>query len=260
MKNPLRVAGLLVLLFLAVVVFLREMRVGYTYRETRRSQSALFAQAAEAAAPPAVEPKRTKLADHIWLEQEGEDRRVVVVEAKVCLRSGEYGLECLLCKRGTKEHESILTTPANAQFIHAALLAAGAQPGSPVQFEPEFKSPTGTPIKISLRYQKKGETVTVPARKWIRYTKTKKELDHDWVFTGSILWKDPDDKDKPAMYLANVEGGYIATSNVASAMLDLPVNSPKALEQRAFEPNTELIPDLETRVEILLEPERRPKK
>jgi hypothetical protein len=32
------------------------------------------------------------------------------------------------------------------------------------------------------------------------------------------------------------------------------VNSPKALEDRAFEPNTERIPEVDTRVEIVLVP------
>ena len=202
---------------------------------------------------PAAKAKRTQLGEGVWLETDGAHRRVIVA-AQVCLRSGEYGLECFLCRRGSKEHESILQTAANAQIIHAALLAAGANEGSPVQFMPQFKSPTGTAIKVSVRYEEKGKTVTVPAQKWVRHSRTKKDLEHDWVFAGSILWQDPEAKDKPPVYTANMEGGYICLTNVPTAMLDLPVNSPKALENRSYEPHTERIPELETKVELILEP------
>lgn len=210
------------------------------------------APAEEPPPPPAAKAARTKLGDGVWLEVQGDKRRVMVA-AQVCLRSGEYGLECLLCRRGTKEHESILQTSANAQTIHAALLAAGAKEGSPVQFKP-FKSATGTPIKISVRYDDKGRTVTVPVQRWVRHSRTKKDLEHDWVFAGSILWKDAEAPEKPPVYMANSEGGYICITNVPTALLDLPVSSPKSLEDRAYEPHTERIPELETKVELVLEP------
>ena len=133
---------------------------------------------------------RTKLGEGVWLEKDEENRRVIV-DAQVCLRSGEYGLECLLCRRGTKEHESILQTSADAQVIHAALLAARAEAGHPVQFLPEFKikSPTGSTIKILLRYKKDGKTVTVPAQQWVRQSRTKKNLEHDWASPVACLGK-----------------------------------------------------------------------
>src|SRR5262249_5607116 len=61
----------------------------------------------------------------VWLESEGDKRRVRV-RAWVCLRQGRYGLECLLCRRHTKEHESVLATAADASLIHAGLLATKA--------------------------------------------------------------------------------------------------------------------------------------
>ncbi len=208
------------------------------------------------AAPPAeasISGERKKLGDGVWLEMDGDARRVIV-DAAVCLRSGEYGLECLLCRRHTKEHESILHTRADAQVIHAALLVTRAEPGSPVQFMPQFKSSTGTPIKISIRYKKDGKTITVPAQQWVRQVRTKKDLEHNWVFAGSVLWKDPEQPDKPPIYTANMDGGFISVTNVPTAVLDLPVNSPKGLEERAYEPHTERIPELQTKVEVILEP------
>ena len=40
--------------------------------------------------------------------------------------------EQLLCRKNTKEHESILATTADARIIHAGLLAAAAEPGTEI--------------------------------------------------------------------------------------------------------------------------------
>ena len=37
-------------------------------------------------------------------------------------------------------------------------------------------------------------------------------------------------------------------------MLDLPINSPTGLEERNYQPNTDRIPALGTKVEVILEP------
>lgn len=204
--------------------------------------------------PPQEGWKRSKpLGENLWLETKGEQRRVLVAAA-VCLREGSYGLECLLCRRGTKEHESILVTTADAALIHFALEAAKIKAGSPVQYEPKFAAPKGDKVKVTLLYEEKGKSVAVPAQKWIRHTKTKKDLEYDWVFAGSRLYKNPDEPEKKPIYLANNDGGFICISNVLSAMLDLPIDSPKGIESRMYEPHTERIPALDSSVTIILEP------
>jgi len=206
--------------------------------------------------PPAAtrgEIKKSELGKHVWLETEGTRRRVRV-DAWVCLRRGAYGLECLLCRSKTKEHESILATAADAQVIHTALVAAGADPGSPARFDPQFRPPTGSRIKITLEYEEQGKLGTVPAGRWIRDVATKKELDTDWVFAGSLLWPNPDGPDKPKQYAAQGDGAYVCVINVPTAMLDLTVHTPSAPETRAFEPFTEHIPAVDTRVTVIFEP------
>lgn len=210
--------------------------------------------------PPKDPPKfddwaRTKLGDSLWLETQGEkkEKRRVLVGTLVCLRKGNYGLECLLCRKGTKEHESILVTTADARIIHSALEVAGAKAGAPVQYEPEFKSPHGDKIKVTAVFEQNGKLVTMPAQKWITNQKTKKELEHPWVFAGSRLYKNLDDVNLPPRYAANDEGGYICISNVPTALLDLPIQSPKAIDDRIFEPNTQNIPPLDAFVTLILE-------
>jgi hypothetical protein len=203
------------------------------------------------------EAVKKQLGKGVWLEAIGKQRRVLV-DATVCMREGEFGLECLLCRSQTKEHESILHTDADAKFIHAGLLVAGATPGSPVRYEEKNGSyvtipPTGPRIKITLEYRDKGKLISVPAQSWVRNDKSRKEMQDDWVFTGSQLWDNPTDKTKPRAYAATIDGAYICISNVPTALLDLPINSPRAIESRSFEPFTEHIPPKDTHVTILLE-------
>lgn len=194
--------------------------------------------------------KKAEVGKNVFLEIEGDKRRVVV-NAYVCLRQGM--LEQLLTRKRTKEHEAILAADVDARHIHFALQAAGAEPGKPVQYRPEFKPPSGTPIKITLEYEnRKGETVRVPAQQWIQHIKTKKDLAHDWVFTGSGLFQDPMDK-KKTYYLAN-DGDVICLANFDTAMLDLPVDSSKDNDALLFNAHTERIPPLETPVRVILEP------
>src|SRR5262249_40352288 len=123
------------------------------------------AKAANALAP---EAKRKELGKNLFLETEGEGpsarRRLVLIAAR-CLREGP--VEALLTRQTTKEHESPLAVDTDAKLIHAALLAAGARPGTPVSFEPKYTPASGSTIKITLRYEKEGKPVTVPAQEWV---------------------------------------------------------------------------------------------
>ncbi len=200
-----------------------------------------------------------QLGKNVWLEVAGKRRRVIV-GAAVCLREGMYGLECLLCRQHTKEHESVLSTDADGKMIHAALLACGAEPGSPVKYvehkdRTEVIPPSGPVIKVSVQYRSGGKTVTRPAQELVQNQKTKKPLEYEWVFAGSTVYPNPDDPSKKPVYAANVEGNLISIYNLPSAMLDLPVNSPnRDPSEREYQPYTEHIPPLDSRVYLFLEP------
>jgi hypothetical protein len=207
-----------------------------------------------------VESRKVEIGKNVTLEVQGDKRRVLV-NATVCLQRG--ALELLMCRKQTKEHEAILTSDADARDIHKGLVVAGAESGKPAKYlENKIQPPTGTKIKISVQYEKKGKLVTEPAGKWIRNMKTLKDLNEDWVFAGSIFTKNVLDPKKPDIYLAN-EGDVICVSNFEDAMLDLPIASPKDWADRSFEAFTERIPALETKVVVILEPvleAKKPKK
>jgi hypothetical protein len=201
--------------------------------------------------------EKKRVGKNVYFEKQGDVRRVHV-SATVCLREGL--LEQLLTRKHTKEHEAILSADVDAREIHAALLAAGALSGSPVTFRPEFKPPTGSRIKITLQYKNKaGKTLTMQAGDWIRNARTKKPLQYDWVFAGSEFVPNPLDPKAPDLYLAN-EGDVICVSNFESALLDLPIISPKDNDELVFEANTDRIPPLGTPVTVILEPVRESKK
>jgi hypothetical protein len=201
--------------------------------------------------PPAktADAKKVAMGRNVRLEIQG-DRRRVLVDAYVCLREGQ--LEQLLCRKYTKEHEAILAADVDARNIHKALVLAKAEPGSVVRYQPKYEPATGSAIKVTLQYEDKGKLVTVPAQQWVRDSKTRKDLEHNWVFAGSQLL-DPMEKDQPPIYGAN-SGDVICVSNFEDAMLDLPINSPKDNADLAFEAHTERIPPLETKVLVILEP------
>jgi hypothetical protein len=203
--------------------------------------------------PSAGDWKRKELGNAVWLETAGERRRVRV-DAAVCLREGQYGLECLLCKEHTKEYESILATPANAQVIHAGLMACGAEPGSPARFEAAMTSPTGPVIKITLEYEQDGRLREVPAQQWVMNGGKKAAMTDDWVFAGSLLWPNPEGENKPRIYAATTDGAYICVTNVPTAMLDLPIRSANNPDDRIFIPYTKNIPPIGTKVSVIFEP------
>jgi len=201
--------------------------------------------------PPAKsDAKKVEVGKNVYLEIDGDKRRVLV-NTVVCRRVDQ--LEQFLCKKMTKEHESILSADVDAEKIHTALILAGAEAGSPVKFQPKYTPAHGTTIKVYVQWEEKGKTMKVPAQQWIRSVKTQKQMAHDWVFAGSqFLPNFNDPKGKP-YYAANY-GDLICVSNFDDAMMDLPVASSDKAESLDFEAFTERIPPLETPVLLILEP------
>jgi hypothetical protein len=202
------------------------------------------------AVPAPALAKKVNIGKNVFLEVQGDKRRVLV-QAYVCLRQGQ--LEQFLTRKRTKEHEAILAADVDARDIHAALMAAGAEPGTPVQFRPKYQPASGQVVSIDLEFELSGKRFRIPAKKWIRDARNKKELNQDWVFAGSHLIPDPLDKTKKPYYAAN-DGDVVCVSNFDTAMLDLPIESSKDNSDLAFEAWTERIPPLETPVLVIFEP------
>ncbi len=203
---------------------------------------------------PPVSPKWLRLAkDHeIWLDPK---LRSVVVGGRVCLREGQ--LEMFACPRRTKEHESVVSVNTPARFVHAGLVALGAKPGRPVQYEPNYVPAEGMEVVVELVWKDpSGELHRMPGQQWVKNVKTDKPLAYPWVFVGSGFWTDEATGER--YYYAD-SGEFICVSNFASALLDLPIQSSQANNELLYVAYTENIPPRGTPVQLVLTP-RFPKK
>ncbi len=182
----------------------------------------------------------------IWLDLK---KRRVIVDGHVTLRRG--ALEMFACPEGTKEHESIVAVNSKAQYVHAALLAAGAKSGRPARFDPDYEPATGTTIEVSVLWKERGATRQARAQEWLKNTSTRKEADAEWVFAGSGFWTDPSNGQR---YYHGDGGDFICVSNFPTATLDLTIPSSQENADLLFEAYTEKIPPIGTPVRLLLTP------
>jgi hypothetical protein len=202
-------------------------------------------------APGAAEPgdrhpdlKRLSPTEEVWVNP---GQKEVVVGGRIAIDRGP--IEFFACSEGTKEHESIVATKASARLVHAALLAIGLEPGTPVSFDPEYVAATGPRVLVRVRWTKDdGTSATVDAREWVRNTRTGAALDTDWVFAGSSFWTDPADGTE---YYQADGGDLICVSNFPTAMLDLPVESSQSNEALLFEAFAGRVPPRGTAVELI---------
>ncbi len=198
--------------------------------------------------PLADKPEQLKQLDPkepIWI---ATDRTQVVLVGTICLREG--ALEFFACRERTKEHESIVVLGIKPHLIHAALLLIGAKQGKPAQFTPTFVPPFGEKIAIHIRWKDElGRQHEVRAQEWIREVKTHQEMNVPWVFTGGLFGTNTDGK---RYYLADLSGEIFGVSNFPGSILDIPIESTSDNNNLVFEPNTEKIPPIGTRVTLIL--------
>jgi hypothetical protein len=201
-------------------------------------------------APKLPEPKGAQrlTPDYdVWIDPK---EKSVIIDGQVSLREGM--LEMFACTRNTKEHESVVSANTKAFAVHAALLSLGAEPGSPVQWVPEYKPPTGTEIEIVVYWvDEKGKEQRMRAQQWVKDVRTGKEMTQPWVFGGSRFWTDEETGKK---YYQAEGGDFICVSNFGTAMLDIPIESSQSNQELAFEAFTERIPPLGAPVRLILTP------
>jgi hypothetical protein len=217
------------------------------------AQEDVAAEPADDAAPerPKLpEPKGAKRLSpeyDIWIDPK---QQAVLIDGQISLREGM--LEMFACTRNTKEHESIVSANTKAYLAHAALLRLGAEAGSPVQWMPEYKPPSGTEIEVLVWWvDEEGKEHSARAQEWVKEVRTGKAMTHPFVFAGSSFWTD----EATGKRYYQAEGGdFICVSNFSTAMLDIPVESSQSNTELAFEAFTERIPPLGAPVRLVLKP------
>ena len=177
-------------------------------------------------------------------------RREVSFDAEVCLDEGL--LEFLLVGWQSKTHESILHTKAKASHIHAGLLSLGLAAGKPARWSGEdmrarFLPPAGAGLKVAFAWEDKdGKTRRSSAGKWLTGDDDKRITVPDtWIFVGSQVLPE-------GQYWAEIDGEIISLTNFASAVIDVPFESSKSNDMRAFVANSAAIPAIGTTVRVIL--------
>jgi hypothetical protein len=193
-------------------------------------------------------PDAKQLSDRrLWVDRK---KHRVYIDGYVAMQDGP--LEMFACPVGTKEHESIVATLARSRDVHAALLAIGAKPGTPVSFAPRFVPATGQRIRVWVCYRdEQGKFQAIDARTWVRKNETEQQMEPDWVFGGSGFWKD--EQTGREFYQAD-SGDLICVSNFTSAMLDVPIASSAEADDLQYVPFSKRIPKRGTPIRLVLVP------
>ena len=249
--SSLRLSILLGSCFVGAVLF------GVADEPSKKKEDAATPEAAKAAAkapegfPAPPNAKRLAKDYDLWID---EARKQLIVDGKIVLREGM--LEMFACPKQTKEHESIVAVNCKAQFVHAGLLALGAEPGRPVRFDPMYTPASGPQVDVWVLWKDDQGNHKVLAQEWIQQIKTEKQMEYPFVFAGSGFFVDEATGEKH--YMAD-GGDLICVSNFTSAMLDVPVPSTQANSGLAFRAFTERIPPLGTPVRLVLAPKLKDK-
>ena len=178
-------------------------------------------------------------------------KRTITLEAMVVEAS--YSLEFLLCKAGSKEYESVLSTEALPWEVHAALLMLHLRPGKPGGYVGrEYVPPRGAALRIELRWKDKaGKSHIAEAADWLKLSGegAGKVKPARWIFVGSEVLPG-------GAYEADLNGGIIAVANLPSAVIDVPFASTQALEKREFVVDADAIPPAGTKVQMIITPDK----
>ena len=181
----------------------------------------------------------------LWVDLK---RKWVIADGEICLREGQ--LEMLACPQGTKEHESVVSVKSSARFVHAALLAVGAKTGTPVKFDPDYIPASGSVIDVICVWKdEKGVVHTISAQQWITKGRSKKTLEHAWVFAGSGFWTEASTGKK--RYYGD-DGSLICVSNFPTATMDIAVESTKDNNFLEYHANSSKVPEVRTPVRLIL--------
>jgi len=95
-------------------------------------------------------------------------------------------LELVACTPDTREHESLVVSPATPSLIHAALLAIDLAPGAPGRIDATADGIVRTPAtgdRVAVTFHWK--THTASPDDWVRAESGEPVTAFTWVFAGS---------------------------------------------------------------------------
>jgi hypothetical protein len=176
-------------------------------------------------------------------------------------------LEVLACRPDSREHESLVVSPAMPSHVHAALLLAGLEPGRPGSWSFEgntLKSspPTGPRLRIRLEWMQGDRLFRRDLTEFVRHAQTSARLTDDpasgFVFAGSAFVR----REGREVYAADLSGTIIGLCAFGDEPIAWSVMmSPEAsLEDPVWIADGERLPRPGTPVVVRIEPVDPPKR
>jgi len=182
----------------------------------------------------------------------------VRIEATVCLDSGV--LEFVVCKPDSFEHESIFTTDAKPELVHAALLLAGLKPtpqlaGLTDLWWDKAMKQEASRVKIEVEWKAAEAQKRVNLSSMVRGREGADgvvvEAQDAWVFAGSFLQTNEDTGER--FYAANFSGILVGIWPEPSTVIQYGVASGNPYENKGFgmEINEKNVPKVGTKVNLV---------
>ncbi|MBT3199895.1 MAG: hypothetical protein HN350_08255 [Phycisphaerales bacterium] len=184
-------------------------------------------------------------------------KRTISFDAEVCQR--EVMLEFLICRTGTKEHESVLRSKVLPSHIHAGLMAMGLTRGKPARWSTgrdgisRFGPPQGPELEIKFDWtDKDGKKHSDTAGAWIKGVgKRKLPGPKTWVFVGSEMMPNN-------VYAADINGEIVSVSNFSASLIDVPFESTnkggEGNVQGEYVADPTAVPPIGTKVRVTIAP------
>lgn len=123
-------------------------------------------------------------------------------------------LEVLACRPDSREHESLVVSPAMPSHVHAALLLAGFEPGRPGSWSFEGGSlkpspPVGPRLRVRLQWNQGERLFRRDLSEFVRHTQKagwlSDDAQHGFVFAGSAFVR----RSEREVYAADLSGTIV---------------------------------------------------
>ena len=194
-------------------------------------------------------------------------QRYVDLDASVCLSDGY--LELVACRKGSKEHESIVAVDARPMHIHTALLLLGANNGNPAMRKPTGDElawvevePRGDEIEVSLVYHD-ADAITVErsVNDFIKHSVDGVDRGNPNLklpeFAGKFLFAGSHLRDKdggPREYLADTSGNIISIVTFGDELMCLSETQSHANGALSWRVDATHLPKVGTKIKLRLRP------
>lgn len=166
------------------------------------------------------------------------------------MKAGE--IEYMLCSDGGKLHESLLYTDESPTHIQTALILLGLNCKNNLEYQGDTKTPEGDRVNIWIEWKTKDKITRKRADELIKRVSGKKFKNMEktsWAFSGS--------KFEEGKFCAEITKSVIATLRDPYAILNNPLKGGSM--EHYYSANEKTIPDIETKVEIIISPEKKKK-